>query len=171
VALELAPRASPAANDNRPFLGNWMTNARADSIGRNLAVMRAHDIVRGVDLLCSRADVDPGSIRAAAREVKGIWLLLAAAMDDRIARVWLDRTPHSLAAAMDRPFNTNLFDALIPGFLLHWDLADLANAVAPRRLLWTDPADWMARTLPLGAAFRYRHSGQTDDAFVAELLD
>jgi cephalosporin-C deacetylase-like acetyl esterase len=171
VALELAPRDSPAANDNRPFLGNWMTNARADSIGRNLAVMRAHDIVRGVDLLCSRADVDPGSIRAAAREVKGIWLLLAAAMDDRIARVWLDRTPHSLAAAMDRPFNTNLFDALIPGFLLHWDLADLANAVAPRRLLWTDPADWMGRTLPLGAAFRYRHSGQTDDAFVAELLD
>jgi hypothetical protein len=29
----------------------------------------------------------------------------------------------------------------------------------------------MGRTLPLGAAFRYRHSGQTDDAFVAELLD
>ena len=171
VALELAPRDSPAANDNRPFLGNWMTNARADSIGRNLAAMRAHDIVRGVDLLCSRNDVDAGAIRAAARKVKGIWLLLAAAMDDRIGKVWLDRTPHSLASAMDRPFNTNLFDALIPGFLLHWDLADLARAVGPRPLLWTDPADWMGHTVPLGAGFRYRYSGQTDDAFIAELLE
>jgi hypothetical protein len=71
---------------------------------------------------------------------------------------------------MDRPFNTNLFDALIPGFLLHWDLADLALAVAPRRLLWTDPADWIGRTQPLAAGFRYRYSGQTDDAFLAELL-
>ena len=41
--LELEPRDSPAANDNRPYLGNWMTNARADSIGRNLPAMRAHE--------------------------------------------------------------------------------------------------------------------------------
>jgi hypothetical protein len=170
VALEVAPRDSPRANDNRPFLGNWMANARADSIGRNLAAMRAHDILRGVDLLCSRDDVDARSIRGVAREVRGVWLLLAAAMDERIARVWLDRTPHSLAAAMDRPFNTNLFDALIPGFLLHWDLADLARAVAPRPLLWTDPADWMGRTTALGGGFRYRYSGEGDDAFLAELL-
>jgi hypothetical protein len=70
VALELAPRDTPSADDHRPFLGNWLTSARADSIGRNLPAMRAHDILRGVDLLCSRDDVDAEAIRAAAQGVK-----------------------------------------------------------------------------------------------------
>ena len=52
VVLELEPRDSPTGNDHRPFLGNWLTNARANQIGRNLPAMRAHDILRGVD--CSR---------------------------------------------------------------------------------------------------------------------
>src|SRR5262245_63408741 len=91
--------------------------------------MRAHDLLRGVDLLTAREDVDPSSIRAAARGVKGIWLLLAAATDDRIRKVWLDRTPYSLQAALQRSMNTDLFDAVIPGFVLHWDLEDLAHVM------------------------------------------
>ena len=63
VVLELDPRDSPAANDGRPFLGNWVTNERVDLVGRNLAAMRAHDILRGVDVLAARAEVDPALIR------------------------------------------------------------------------------------------------------------
>jgi hypothetical protein len=171
VVLELEPRDSPAANDNRPFLGNWLTNARADSIGRNLPAMRAHDILAGVDVLLARGDVDPASLRAAARDVRGVWLLVAAAVDARIGKIWLDHTPYSLAAALDNAFNTNLFDATIPGFLLHWDLPDLARALGTRQVLWTDPANWMGQTAPgAGAGYRYRYSGQNDDAFLAELL-
>ncbi|MBK5291915.1 MAG: acetylxylan esterase [Acidobacteriia bacterium] len=171
VVLELEPRDSPSAYDNRPYLGNWLTNARADSIGRNLPAMRAHDILRGVDLLSRRDDVDAGSIRAAARDVKGIWLLLAAAMDPRIGKLWLDHTPYSLRAALDNAINTNLFDAMIPGFLLHWDLPDLVRAMGTRPVLWTDPANWMGQTVPgAGSGFRYRYSGQSDEVFLAELL-
>jgi cephalosporin-C deacetylase-like acetyl esterase len=169
VVLEIEPRNSPSP-DNRPFLGNWMANARANAIGRNLPAMRAHDILRGVDILSSRDDVDPAAIRAAARGVRGIWLLLAAAVDPRIGKIWLDRTPHSLSGAMDGSIHTNLFDAMVPGFLLHWDLADLVKAMGARPVLWTDPANWMNRIVPLGAGFRYRFSEQTDDAFLAELL-
>ena len=42
---------------------------------------RAYDILRGVDLLSARSDVEAGSIHAAGQGVKGIWLLLAAAAD------------------------------------------------------------------------------------------
>jgi hypothetical protein len=170
VVLEIEPRDSPTGYDNRPFLGNWQTNSRADGIGRNLAAMRAHDVLRGVDLLSSREDVDPASIRAAARDVKGIWLLLAAAADTRIGKIWLDRTPYSLGAAMEGPLNTNLFDAMIPGFLLHWDLEDLVHAMGTRRVLWTDPANWMGQIVVPGPGFDYRYSGQTDEAFLAELF-
>ncbi len=171
VVLELEPRDSPTANDNRPFLGNWLTNKRADSIGRNLPAMRAHDILRGVDYLHARNDVDGARIRAAARNVEGVWLLLAAAADPRIGKIWLDRTPHSLSAALDGPIHTRLFDSVIPGFLLHWDFNDLVSAMGKRQVMWTDPSDWMLRTRhDLGARFRYREPGQTEEALLAEFL-
>lgn len=177
VVLELEPRDSPGEGD-RPYVGNWLTNARADQIGRNLAAMRAHDIVRGVDLLAARGDVDPATIRAVARGVKGIWLLLAAAADTRIAGVWLDRTPYSLRAALANPMNTGLFDGVIPGFALHWDLEDLVKAMGDRLVLWTDPTNWMSRPVPLGPPFRYRyilgdttdlHDAQ-DEAYIDQLI-
>jgi hypothetical protein len=169
VVLELEPRDSPAQDDHRPYLGNWLTNARADLIGRNLPSMRAHDILRGVDLLLARTDVDPRSVRAAARGVKGIWLLLAAATDTRISKVWLDRTPYSMRAALGNSINTNLFDAVIPGFALHWDLDDLATAMGSRPVLWTDPTNWMGRTVYPGREFRYRYVlGDTTDLHDAQ---
>jgi cephalosporin-C deacetylase-like acetyl esterase len=177
VVLELEPRDSSGEGE-RPFVGNWLTNARANQIGRNLPVMRAHDILRGVDVLAARNDVDPASIRAAARGVKGIWLLLAAALDSRIGKVWLDRTPFSLQSALTHSMNTDLFDAVIPGFALHWDLDDLVKAMGDRPVLWTDPANWMGRTVPLGPAFRYRYvigdttdlHDQQDDGYISEFL-
>jgi len=170
VVLVLEPRDAPSEYDNRPFLGNWLPNARADVIGRNLPAMRAHDILRGVDLLAARADVDRSSIRAAARGVKGIWLLLAAAADGRIGKIWLDRTPYSLRAALESPMNTDLYDAVIPGFALHWDLSDLVRAVGERPVLWTDPVDWMGSSMALGPGYRYRQSGEPDAKLVEEFL-
>ena len=177
VVLELEPRDSLGEGE-RPFVGNWLTNARADQIGRNLPAMRAHDILLGIDLLAARKDVDPSSIRAVARGVKGIWLLLAAAVDTRISKVWLDRTPYSLRAALENSMNTDLFDAVIPSFALHWDLNDLAKAMENRPILWTDPTNWMGHAVPLGPPFRYRtvigdmtdlHDEQ-DDAFIKDFI-
>jgi len=178
VVLELEPRDSPAGYDNRPFLGDWLTNSRANQIGRNLPAMRAHDILRGVDVLAARDDVDPTSIRATARAVKGIWVLLAAAVDPRIGKIWLDRTPYSLRAALENTINTDIFDAVIPGFALRWDLEDLVKAMGDRTVLWTDPTNWMHRPVALGNAYRYRynlgddtdHHDDQDNAYIQELL-
>jgi hypothetical protein len=178
VVLELQPRDSPGDSDRRPFVGNWITNARALQIGRNLPAMRAHDLLRAVDVLASSGEVAPKSIRAAARGVKGIWLLLAAAVDTRISKVWLDRTPHSLQSALERSINTDLFDAVVPGFVLHWDLQDLIRAMGDRPVLWTDPTNWMRRTVFLGPPYQYRYVlGDTTDlaeeqnnAFIGEFL-
>jgi cephalosporin-C deacetylase-like acetyl esterase len=156
VVLELEPRDSPGEGE-RPYVGNWLTNSRANQIGLNLPAMRAHDILRGIDLLSARSDVDPAKIRAMARGVKGLWLLMAAAVDSRIGKVWLDRSPYSLRAALENSMNTNLFDAVIPGFALHWDVDDLIKAMENRAVLRTDPTNWMERPVPLGAPFQYRY--------------
>ncbi len=179
VVLVLEVRDSAPYEDHRPYVNTWTANARANVIGLNLPAMRAHDILRGVDLLAARDDVDPKSIRAAARSVKGIWLLLAAATDKRIVKVWLDRTPHSVRDALEHSMNTDLFDAVIPGFALHWDLEDVTKAIGNRPVLWTDPTNWMGHPVPAGRAFRYRYvigdttdlHDEQDNAYMNEFIE
>jgi cephalosporin-C deacetylase-like acetyl esterase len=170
IVMEIDPRDSPAANDGRPFLGNWLTNERAELVGRNLAAMRAHDLLVGVDVLVARPDTDARSVRGYARGVKGVWLLLAAAVDQRLRRIWLDRTPWSIAAALEEPMTNHLFDSMIPRFALHWDFQDLVAAIGAARVLWTDPTNWMNRVAPLGPPFRYRYVGEGDAPSIEEFL-
>jgi hypothetical protein len=110
--------------------------------------------------------------------VKGIWLLLAAAIDPRLGKIWLDRTPYSLRAALESSMSVNLFDAVIPGFALHWDLDDLTKAMGNRPALWTDPTNWMDRVVAVGPSFRYRYipgditdmKDTQDDEYIREVL-
>jgi hypothetical protein len=156
VVLKMDPRRSVQYDDRRPYVGDWLANTRADLIGLSLAALRARDILRGVDLLAARSDVDASSIRAAAQGVKGIWLLLASAADSRIQKIWLDRTPFTFADALATPLNTALSDAVIHGFSLRWDLQDLVTLMGDRRLLRTDPANWMGRVVNAGPGYQYR---------------
>jgi cephalosporin-C deacetylase-like acetyl esterase len=178
VVLEMEPRNSPMNYSAGPFVGNWVPDQQANLIGLNLPAMRAHDILRGVDLLKARPDVDPDSIRGTARSVEGIWLLLAAASDPRIAGIWLDKTPYSLRAALDGSMTADLWDAVIPNFVLRWDLSDLVKAMGNRHVLWTDPTNWMRRSVALGAPFQYRYvigdstdlANEQNDEFLGEFL-
>lgn len=156
VVLKMDPRRSDVQDTRRPFVGDWLANTRADQIGVILPARRAHDIVRGIDLLAARQDVDARSISAAAQGVKGIWLLLAAAADPRIQKIWLDKTPRSLVEALQNTLNTNFSDAVIPGFGLRWDLQDVAKLMGSRSVLWTDPTNWMGRVTHYDGPFRYR---------------
>jgi dienelactone hydrolase len=170
VVLTLSPRGLPRNEDNRPFAGDWLANTRAWLIGRNLPGMRAFDILRGVELLAARPDVDTASISAVARGVAGVWLLIAAAIDSRLSRIWIDRTPYSLRLALEGPLHRNLHAAIIPGFCLNWDLADVRKSIAPRAVLWTDPTDWMEHVVSIAGDFRYRGFEEGDEKIVSEWL-
>jgi dienelactone hydrolase len=178
VVLQLEPRTSRLKNTEGRETGDWMSDLQANLLGRNLPSMRAYDILRGVDLLRHRPEVDPNVIRGAAKGVAGVWLLLAAAADSHLAAIWLDRTPSSLRSALDNSMAVDLPDAVIPGFALHWDLHDLVKAIEPRQVLWTDPTNWMQRVISLGPPYRYRYipgnltdeMDAQDDAYIHAFL-
>lgn len=138
--------------------GNWMNNTRAWLVGRNLPATHAAEINAAVAELARRTDVDPSRITARASGVAGIALLMAAALNSQIASVSLDRTPHSVRAALDAPIHTNLHDAVIPGFALKWDLADLRELLQPRSVAWRDPTDWMGNVVALEGSYVYSAS-------------
>ena len=178
IVLLLEPRRSHWKNTQPTATGDWYDDLHADLIGRNLPAMRAHDILRGVDLLSVRPDVDSRSIRAVARGVAGIWLLFAAAADSRLTTVWLDGTPQSLRSALDNSVTIDLADAVVPGFVLRWDLQNLVKAIEPRRVLWTDPTNSTQHVIAAGPQISYRYvvgdvtdeEDRQDDAFISQFL-
>jgi len=142
-------------DSDRPRSGNWLNNTRAWLVGRNLPATHAAEINAAVAELARRPDVDPSRITVRASGVAGIAVLMAAAVNPQIASVSLDRTPHTLRAALDAPIHTNLHDAVIPGFALKWDLADLRELLQPRSVVWRDPTDWMGNVVALDASYTY----------------
>jgi hypothetical protein len=151
AAMVFAPRGLPAAPTAR-LSGEWLVNTRAALIGASLPALRADDIRSAVDALVEQTGA--GRVRAQAKGVAGVWLLIAAALDRRIGEVMLERTPHSLRAALDNPLSRDLHSAVIPGFLNHGDLADLLRRIKLRPVIWTDPTDWMGNVVPIDG-FRY----------------
>jgi dienelactone hydrolase len=164
AVLVLNPRGVPEPANPPAMVGDWIDNTRAWLIGRNLPVLRAKDILRAIDLLELRGGKD---INVVAREVPGIWALIAAAVDPRITKLWLDHTPVSFRPALESPLSTNLHDATMPGFALKWDIADMAAALGNRKLTWVDPTNWMRKIVYAGDKFVYRSAdageGEGDD--------
>ena len=142
----------------RSLLGEYSNSARALMVGDALALIRAREVVAAAAELASRPEVDPRRIGVYARGVAGIPVLFAAAASPQIARVWLEATPHSYESALDTPVPQRLFESAVPGFLLRWDLADVAKLVGRDRLVWTDPTDWRTNVVKLGGDYRYKPS-------------
>jgi hypothetical protein len=117
--------------------------------------MHAAEINAAVTEAAGRADVDPARIGARASGVNGVALLLAAAVNPRIASLSLDRTPHSVRAAIDAPIHTNLHDSVVPGFAVKWDLRDLRDLIKPRPVVWNDPSDWMGNVIAVDGDYTY----------------
>jgi hypothetical protein len=149
LVMVLWPRGLPLEGQGRAYSGDWLPNVRAWLIGRTLAAMRAKDILNGASILAARSQ--GAEIRAEAEGVAGIWLLMAAAVDRRIARVAVNRTPYSFRAAFENPLSRDLMSGVIPGFALHWNL----DALADERVTWTDPVDWLGHVTPLEGSYRY----------------
>jgi cephalosporin-C deacetylase-like acetyl esterase len=141
VVLAITPRPSPAGTDDMkaPLLGPfYLLSLRADLVGRTLVGLRADDVIRAVDYLASRTDVDPAHISAEAGGHMGLVLLHAAVLDRRIRPVKVDHVLTSYRSLLDAPLPTGAPEDVIPGVLLQYDIPDLERALGPR-LKESDP--------------------------------
>jgi hypothetical protein len=122
-----------------PVLGPfYLLSLRADLVGRTLVGLRVDDVIRVIDYLSSRADVDPSSISAQASGHMGLVLLHAGVLDRRIRHIEVDHVLTSYRSLLDVPLPTGAPEDVIPGVLLHYDIPDLVRAVGPR-LIESDP--------------------------------
>ena len=156
VVLAIQPRGVPEAGASQRaiILGDYRDAARAYVVGKTLVGMRAEDVIRAVDYLVSRPDVDRAAITAIGQGSLGVPLLHAAVLDTRISRLVLQQTLQSYRMALDHPIDRGLYDVLVPGVLKRYDLPELVTAMKPRPVVLLNPVDQLGN--PLHGAGQYR---------------
>jgi rhamnogalacturonyl hydrolase YesR/dienelactone hydrolase len=144
--IVFAPEALPGTKDRdeqkTELLGPfYMASLRAQLVGETLVGLRVEDVLRCLNWLAARPDVDAARISARAGGAMGIVLLHAALLDERICAVTLERTLVDYRASLDAALPTNLAQSVIPGVIRHYDLDDLMVALAPRPIELIAPID------------------------------
>lgn len=121
------------------YSGLWQTAMRAVLVGKTLLGMQVYDLLACFRYLASRPDVDPSQIGVLGKANGGAAALVAAVLEPRIARVALEGSVLSCMDIVRAPLHENMTELVVPGVLRHFDLPDLAAAIAPRPLWLVAP--------------------------------
>ena len=130
------------------YFGDYESAMTALLTGKPLVAMRAEDIVRGVDLLAARTEIDPNRITGYGREMGAIPLLYAAAFDSRIAGLKLERSIRSYESIIRNRIHRQQWENAVTGALRHFDLPDLERWMQPRKVTWADPVYPSGQLMP-----------------------
>ncbi|HZQ51227.1 MAG TPA: acetylxylan esterase [Bryobacteraceae bacterium] len=132
------PSEGPLFYGHGVELGYWTNCLTA---GQPLAGQRVWDALCCIDYLQSRSDIDSSRIGVLGVGPNGLDALFAAALEDRLRSVLLDRTLSdfaSLVASEDYNLKLAFF---VPRLLEHFDLPEVSAAIAPRPLWLLNPVD------------------------------
>ncbi len=147
VVLAVQTRGTPEARGAGRGSGGSAAS-RALVVGKTLPGMRAEDLIRAVDYLASRPDVDRGKISAFGQGGQGVPLLHAAFLDSRIGQVVLQETLAKYRMAVEGELHRNLSEVAIPGVLRSYDLDDLVKAMSPRKVTLLNSVDQQGNPIP-----------------------
>jgi len=116
--------------------------------GHTMAGHRAYDVMRSVDYLAARPDVDPARIGCMGISGGGLAATFAAALGDPIRAAVVSGYINTFAASILAVHHC--VDNYVPGLSRIADLPDLAALIAPRALLME--AGTEDPIFPIGAA-------------------
>ncbi|MPY87515.1 MAG: hypothetical protein GEU99_06305 [Luteitalea sp.] len=139
-------------SDFPSYFGDYDSAMTAFLIGRSLVGMRAADILRGVDLLGARDDVDATEIRGVGKGNGTVPLLYAAALDDRLRTLAFERMLVSYRAIVEQRIHRGVLEAVVPGALRQFDLPDLIASLIPRKVCIVNPVNPLGDRLSPDAA-------------------
>lgn len=122
------------------------------SMDLSLLGMRVQDVTRCLDFAMQREGVDKRQLHVIGKGQAALWCLCAAVLDERIPNLICTDglLSYGTLAQADRYLYGG--DAFVPGILRHFDLPDVAAAVAPRPLALIEPKDAMKKTVEASLA-------------------
>ncbi len=114
--------------------GDYKSTLTGLLVGKTMVGMRAADVVRAVDVLAARPDVDSSRIAVVGRAAAAIPTLFAALFDSRIQSVVVDGMLLSYDAVVHARIHQGIVEQIVPSALKYFDLPDVIAAIAPRRV-------------------------------------
>ncbi len=134
------------------YFGAFESAMTAMLVGKTLIGLRAQDVIRTVDLLALRGDVEMQGLSAYGFGEAAPVLLHAAVLDDRIKSVVLKNMLVSYESVVTEKISRRIFENIVPGVLAKYDLPDLAATLAPRRVAIVNPVNPRGQRLELPQA-------------------
>jgi hypothetical protein len=131
------------------YFGAFESAMTAMLVGKTLIGLRAQDVMRAVDMLALRGDVEMQGLSAFGFGEAAPVLLHAAALDDRIKNVVLKNMLVSYESVVTEKISRLVFENIVPGALTKYDLPDLAATLAPRRIAIVNPVNPRGQSLEL----------------------
>jgi cephalosporin-C deacetylase-like acetyl esterase len=140
---ETAPANSPSQHNYRGMTNEAETDYfhLARFTGTTVTGIRTADVVRGVDYLETRPEIDRRRISAIGHGAGGLLALYAAALDQRLASAISNRGLVSYAEMIEGELYAQRFGIIVPGVLRDFDLPELCATIAPRPLLLMNSVD------------------------------
>jgi len=131
----------------------------------SLLGMRVLDVMRTVDYVLSRPDVDGTGVKIVGVGMGALWALFAAALDSRIRTVVADGGLLSYRTLASADRYVHGADVFVPHILEQFDLPQIAAAIADRSLALLAPVDHMRKPVEVAAAeSEYRFTREAYDA-------
>lgn len=118
--------------------------------GRTLIGERLWDLIRCVDYLVSRSEVDPRRIGAAGKSLGGEMVMWLGAMDKRVAAASVT----GFLTNMDQMESNHCMCWKLPGLRELVDYADIYSLTAPRALMFQNGIDEPQTQFPPSVAIR-----------------
>lgn len=134
-------------------------------LGRHLLGMRVWDILKSIDYLRQRNDLEPDQISVQGVGLASLIALMVGALDQRVSEVKLDGCVTSLISGDGYDLPASFYP---PRILQYADIVDLVSMIAPRPLRFVNPTD--ARRRPLSTA-NCLHNELASALSVYQLLD
>jgi cephalosporin-C deacetylase-like acetyl esterase len=151
VVVAFHPRdvlGEPQSGPEQLALGQYMPELlRAIVVGKTIVGMRVDDLVRVINWIGGRDNIDRKRIALYGRGGLGMVALHAAAIDERVERVLLENSLLSYRTALEAGLHKNLSEAIIPGVLTRYDTPQLLQAVFPRPVYLINPSNAMGQEL------------------------
>ncbi len=126
-------------------------------LGTSVIGQRVWDILRTLDYLASRPDVDVSQIRIIGQEDAGLAALMAAVLDQRARSLLLTGTLVSYMSVVESSDYSLPLEWFVPEILRHFDIPDLSAALYPRNLSLLNAVDAPGTSLS-EAAVRQHYS-------------
>ena len=117
------------------------SNVEAMLIGRSIVGIQAGDVIRVVNFLKSRKDINYNKIGAIAFDEMCPTLLHTAVFDPSISRIILVSPLISYKSVVINKFYEFSFSSAVAGALTAYDLPDLIGCIAPRKIILAEVKD------------------------------